>query len=356
MTHFFKNGQIFSVAPAEAIDIRKELPVGTYIVGATLEGFYLEITDPFEINFKLYGSILSNSKRILNTYQDRSSSTGVLLAGEKGSGKTLLAKQLSIQGAKDFGMITLIVTKPFGGDGFNTLLQNIEQPCIVLFDEFEKVYDKDQQKEILTLLDGIVTTKKLFVFTVNDHWKIDDHMKNRPGRIYYLLDHEGLEEDFIREFATDNLKNQGHVDLLCRTLILFDKFNFDMLKSLVQEMNRYDESPQDAMRFLNIRPSLIKVKYKVTTTWEGIDCSNSWGDFAGDPLTYTDIISVYKPNKKGKKENSPSEEQEIIFSPDRISKMDARTGTFVYEYPEQKIVLTFTKVKMGTFNYYDYDF
>ena len=55
------------------------------------------------------------------------------------------------------------------------------------------------QDAMLTLLDGVYPAKMLFLLTTNDKYKVSNHMRNRPGRIYYVIDFEGLSSDFIRE-------------------------------------------------------------------------------------------------------------------------------------------------------------
>ena len=59
---------------------------------------------------------------------------------EKGSGKTLLAQHTSILAAKEHGIPTIVVNKPWFGDNFNSFIQSISQPLIIFFDEFEKVH------------------------------------------------------------------------------------------------------------------------------------------------------------------------------------------------------------------------
>jgi len=63
------------------------------------------------------------------------------LVGEKGSGKTLLAKYISIAAAKERGIPTIVINHPFHGDEFNLFMQSIQEPVIVLMDEFEKIHD-----------------------------------------------------------------------------------------------------------------------------------------------------------------------------------------------------------------------
>jgi hypothetical protein len=227
-----KSGTRFNVSTKEAMDLHEHLPAGNYTVKFDkMAGcFYLEQIESFEIRGKIYGDTRKQSQRILNTFNDRTASTGVMLTGEKGSGKTLLAKLLAVTAA-EVGVPTIVINEPWCGEGFNSFMQMIEQPTVILFDEFEKVYDKDDQEKMLTLLDGVYPSKKLFILTCNDKWRVDSHMRNRPGRIFYSLDFKGLEQDFIMEYCADNLDNADHIASVCRVAAMFDQFNFDMLKA-----------------------------------------------------------------------------------------------------------------------------
>ena len=155
MTYYLRNGNAYRVSDKMSLDIHEHLPAGNYIIQQDQQGnLFLEQIDSFNNPSKLYGDTTRNADRIINTFLDRSNSTGVMLNGEKGSGKTLLAKTLSIKCAEQ-DIPTIVINAPWHGDRFNQLMQTIEQPCVVLFDEFEKVYDKEEQESILTLLDGV---------------------------------------------------------------------------------------------------------------------------------------------------------------------------------------------------------
>lgn len=254
MTYFFASGNTFRVAPNESVDIRDELPVGNYIIKEDMfKNLFLEMIDGFDLPKKLYGNTTQHAARILNTYNDRPASTGVMLSGEKGSGKTLLSKTVSIEAAK-LGYPTIVINDAWCDDRFSRLMQDIVQPCVVLFDEFEKVYEPKQQEMILTLFDGVFPTKKLFILTCNDKYRVNDHMRNRPGRIFYAIDFRGLEEQFIREYCEENLDNKSYISKICLFSNMFGEFNFDMLKALVEDMNRYDEAPDETIKILNTKP------------------------------------------------------------------------------------------------------
>lgn len=252
---FACNGRVFMPVDPEAMNLHDTLPIGTYSVKVhPTKGFYVERVDDMELPSRMYGDVAARTERILTTFSARPNSLGVLFSGDKGSGKTMLAKNISAEGLKK-GIITLIVNTPFEGEGFNTFIQEIQQPAVVLFDEFEKVYSAEQQQGLLTLLDGTYNSKKLFVLTCNDRWRINEHMRNRPGRLFYSLHYGTLEADFIEEYCSDNLTNKAHIAGLAHVAGMFACFSFDMLKALVEEMNRYGETAAQAMKWLNMDPT-----------------------------------------------------------------------------------------------------
>lgn len=337
MSYFIRNGNSFRVAAEEALDIQNVLPVGNYTVKFNEMGqfFYLEMVDSFNQVPKLYGDTTKNASRILSTYMDRPNSTGVMLNGEKGSGKTLLAKTLSIEAAK-MGIPTIIINTNFTGDVFNKFLQDIEQPCVILFDEFEKVYDNEDQEKALTLLDGVFPSRKLFVITCNDKWRVNEHMRNRPGRIYYMLDFKGLAPEFIEEYCVDVLKNKQYIPKIIQISALFEQFNFDMLKALVEEMNRYDETPQDALKMLNAKPEFNNGgKFECKLLVDGEEIKTNRSEWSGNPLTGT-VYFEWDPEP----DNDDSVWQEVTFNPSQIVKVDAQSGKFTYQNGTSIAILT----------------
>lgn len=267
---FTQNGDLFAptAGPESLFDT---LPVGNYTIVETMSGLMFKRFKDFEEPGRMYGKITDRAERILNTFMDRPRTTGVLLSGEKGSGKSQLARNIS-RAAYEMDIPTIIVNAPFFGDGFNNLLASVQQPAIILMDEFEKVYAQDEiQEQVLTLLDGMMTSKKLFVLTVNNKYRVNEHMKNRPGRIFYAIEFDGLEPEFIREYCEDNLDDQDETDNVLKISALFKAFNFDMLKAMVEEMNRYKESAFDVIEMLNAKPmeNFGGTTYDVTVVFKG---------------------------------------------------------------------------------------
>lgn len=251
---YMNDGSTYMPVPVAKTNFVPSLKPGVYNVKASMQGLFFEEAGDFTHPGKLYGDVTKRAERILNTFNDRPGGTGVLLTGEKGSGKTMLAKLISYKAGVELGIPTIIVNTDMTGDAFCGIINDLPS-AVVIFDEFEKVYDEKAQAEILTLLEGVYSSKKLFLFTCNNKNRLNEHMINRPGRIFYYYEYNGLEKDFIVEYCKDNLKDVSKTDSVVLAATIVGKFNFDMLKSLVEEMNRYDETAQQSMSVLNIRPS-----------------------------------------------------------------------------------------------------
>jgi hypothetical protein len=350
MAYFLKSGNTYRVTKKESLDITEHLPAGNYIIQKDeMTGqLYLEQIDSFQAISKVYGDCLKNTDRIVSTFMARPSTTGVMLTGEKGSGKTLLTKNVCMKLAT-MDIPTIVINAPWCGDKFNNFIQSIDQPCAILFDEFEKTYDREEQESILTLLDGVFPTKKLFLLTCNDKWRIDSHMRNRPGRIYYMLDFKGLDAEFIREYCNDNLNNKTYIDSIVNVGSLFAEFNFDMLKALVEEMNRYNESPQEALSMLNAKPEFDSgTEYTMTIIHNGKEIVEKRRDtFEGNPLQPKGIEVSFDPDP----EDDECDWEYKIFNPNALIKVDANKGEFVFE--DNGTRLTLTRVKRQQYRYYD---
>ena len=363
MTHFLKNGNTFKQYADGVLDIHEKLPVGNYIIKQDPFGnFFLEQVDNFSFTTKRYGDNVKNTERVIQTFLSRDNCTGVMLAGTKGSGKSLLAKCISIRGA-ELSIPTIIINSPYHGDNFNRFIQEIEQECIILFDEFEKVYDRDSQEAILTLLDGVFPSKKLFVLTCNDKWRVDQHMRNRPGRIFYMFDFSGLSIEFIEEYCQDNLVNKSHIDTIGKISSLFAEFNFDMLKALVEEMNRYDESPQEALKILNVKAEYEESNssFNVKLVIDNFVVNNEdiYGNgWTGNPLKdnvrleYKQFFETVSTSDSSEYDDDSWEWATIKFEVGDLKQVDSKKGTFTFANKSGQIV-TLTKIIPKSFNYYD---
>jgi hypothetical protein len=257
---------------------------------------------------------------------------------------------LVIEAAK-LGVPAIIINHPWHGDEFNQLIQSITQPCIILFDEFEKVYDRDDQTHVLTLLDGVFPSKKLFILTCNDKYRIDAHMRNRPGRIFYALDYKGLSLEFITEYCNDNLDVVSHTDAVCKVSSLFSEFNFDMLKALVEEMNRYKETAQQALDMLNVSPdSDSGGRFDVAMFHKNIELSTddfSPDGFSANPLT---MEAIHCEHFTAKSDDSDDSSHYFTLFPTDLTHVNATEGTFTYVSGAYRVV--FKRKKVAQYDFY----
>lgn len=260
-TKFMMGGTTVDVVKINEKDVRDELPAGVYTVCYNdLRGFYLTINkELLELPEKIYGKVMQRVNKCITTYNDRDTSTGILLTGDKGTGKSLFMALLANEVIKQLNMPILIVRDGFTGSQFTSFVEEIGECCMV-FDEFGKTYpaghrgdpSTDKQKDMLTLMDGIDKTKRMFIMTENSELDINDFMLNRPSRIYYHFKYKKLDEASITDFCEDKgvaeMPTKDILELSRRSRI----FSFDMLQTIVEEHTRFSTSIEDCIEDLNI--------------------------------------------------------------------------------------------------------
>jgi len=261
-TSYKQTDNKFRMAQAEHYKLCDKLPIGTYSLRQDVFGFFFEKINNFNLPKKRYGDNAKLTDKIVSTFWDRPNSTAVLLSGQKGSGKTLQSKTISEYGLNN-NLPTIVIAEPFSGTEFNLMLQQME-PAIILIDEVEKIYsEKETQDNLLTLLDGVFPSKKLFLLTCNEPYNLPDYFFNRPGRIWYHIEYRCLPSQFVEEYAQDNLNDKSKISQLVNFAELCRNINFDMMKAIVEEMNRYNESVSDSLKYLNINLERELKQYNV---------------------------------------------------------------------------------------------
>jgi len=354
MTYYFVSGNTVNVEPSDSLDVVNSLPAKTYVIkmNPIAKTYFLQTTADFELPKKIYGHPNERSSRIIETFMSRPKSTGVLLTGDKGSGKSLLMKLTAIELMK-LGIPTIIVNEALSGQEFNTFIASITQPVVILFDEFDKIYKNDDQEALLTLLDGTIETKKLFMFTVNSG-HVDQHMLNRPGRIYYKYDYRGLDEDFIRDYCEDNLKNKDHMESVMTVTTTFSMFTFDMLQALIEEMNRYNENPFDVMKHINVDFASEHVTYDISMMYDGQIVSNSTypNKIRNSPLVVETDMTIYTGKNVTFDDSYEEELNDIALNTSTLYKV-TKNGQMVFRFNvrEKDLFITIEREKPRSMNW-----
>lgn len=363
MSYYIRQGSTYRIIDENDIEVCETLPTRVFTIGQDpMTGqFFLNPIDDFEIPDKMYGNIKQKARRVIDTFEDRPLTTGVHMDGVKGSGKSLLAKYISHIG-KEKGYPTIVINNSYCGEEFNKFIQSINVPAILLFDEFEKVYDYEHQQKILTLFDGVYPSKKLFLLTTNESHMVSNYLKNRPGRIYYSYKFDTLDPDFVKEYCEDNLKDSSQIESIVRYTKVFSFFNFDMLSSVVEEMNRYGETLHQVLEVLNITPETKNTDtYSVIVRYKDkeIEIDDKFDNFNPNRFYY----AIFQETLEDKLNENDYEEiksfsdsdGDIVFTERDVYNFDPNTNSFIYKITKGGKEIEM-KLKKNQNQYQDFDY
>lgn len=160
-------------------------------------------------------------KRV-NTYFEKTSklSTGVMLSGVKGTGKTVMAKVI----AKNSNLPVIVVDEDFPTSQINDFFRKFSTPVAVIFDEVDKHWDTE---DLLGWLDGVQTNaKKLVLFTCNNEDRVNEYLKDRCSRVRYTRHFEANDN---ARFLKEILKDKGIAENEIESTYTFIVNNFNLL-------------------------------------------------------------------------------------------------------------------------------
>ena len=254
--------------------VTDKLPKGVYELNfdAFSKEFFLDyISESFELPEKVYGIEKGLVERITTTYERLNKNFGVLLKGLKGTGKTVIAKQVSNR----LELPVILVNKSYGDMG--QFINSIDQDVIMFFDEFEKTYelstyhDDDDEEEkpgkksvnqLLTLMDGVFTSKhkRLFLLTTNKVY-LPDAMISRPSRIRYVKEFSDLSYEDIIEILTDSVEDKKLIPELAEILKELECITVDIVKSVAEEANIYGVATKEFFSIFNVSRDVNKLDF-----------------------------------------------------------------------------------------------
>ena len=175
--------------------------------------------------------------------------------------------------AVENGMAVLIVDTFY--NGIASYLEEVEDNCVVIFDEFDKTFGGIKSEEgkaapeaqMLSLFDGMSAGKKLFVITCNDLGRVNSYLINRPGRFHYHFRFDYPNGDEVVEYLKDKLQEDRYGEI--QDVLSFASrvsLNYDCLRAIAFEIE-CGRSFKDAIKDLNI-VNINSEVYTVTAVYD----------------------------------------------------------------------------------------
>ena len=187
--------------------------------------------------------------KCISTYnKTEKMTTGVLLSGLKGSGKTLLAKKIAVES----GLPIVVIDKNVYAEDIETFFSKVDTDICVILDEVDKYWNT---RYLLGFLDGVKPTcKKLVICTCNNEKEINEYLNDRCSRIRYKKTFLGLDKKtvagIINDIVGDKNKANAAAEYFCTNVSTISHDNVIIFGEEIK--NNPDDSFDDIMEFLNI--------------------------------------------------------------------------------------------------------
>ena len=224
-------------------------------------------------------------KRVLTYFNNAfTDTTGVMLAGTKGTGKTIMAKVL----AKESNLPIIIVDPQYPEHRLIKYFKQISTPVCILFDEVDKSFDTEK---MLDFLDGLQkTSKKLVIMTCNNLHKVSEYLQDRCSRIRYLRKYTTDDNlEFLDILIKDmGIKNVEDVSKFCRENIkLLSMDNIVAFLNEIKMLEDEDITLDEIISVMNIEHTQLE---GISSREEPIDEDNKddENDFDIEPIDYDD--------------------------------------------------------------------
>lgn len=265
MSEFIKSGESIVLKP-KGIDY--DLINGkTYYLkyDEWLGQIYLQETVDISLPDKLYSTEAESlfMKRVVDHYNSTSNgTTGVLLEGEKGTGKTIMAKRIALE----TGLPIILIEDDISGRALNEFFNKFDSPAVIIFDEVEK---NVRTERLLQFLDGTTSgCKKLVLMTCNDLYRVSEYMINRCSRVRYkrhfamsdnlaylpqvIADFDIKNKDLVTKFCTENISYPSIDNIKCfltEVEALQDDFKLDEIISFLNIETKDQDNEKDGYEY-----------------------------------------------------------------------------------------------------------
>lgn len=250
---------------------------------------YLEENGDFNLPEKVYHSEDDTFfiKRVLTYFNNtKKQTTGVLLNGVKGTGKTVMAKKIAMEA----GLPIIIPSPEFPERRLFEFAKQFKTEVVFFFDEIEKTIDT---KHILTFLDGVeATSKKLVLMTSNTVKNLDENLFDRPSRIRYYKTFDNNDNMlFIKDILKDKSAfTEEEIDYIynfisanCNTI------SIDNIMSIIEEILIFAINKDGKLNKENLAKLLnnFNIVKKKDATGVGFSKSTTITDFENEVFDFS---------------------------------------------------------------------
>jgi hypothetical protein len=174
------------------------LPFGFYILKESPKEIYLEQTSLPQYK-DILGDVKEYEELAYSHVQKTTNSLGFMFAGISGMGKTQIMNNLCLR----FQQPVILITTAVDSNTILSIVEAIDSPVTLLFDEFEKVYSRKNQGDsewLLSLFDGLGTKHRIISLVSMNKDNISEYFFGRPGRFIFIFKFDPLREDIAISF------------------------------------------------------------------------------------------------------------------------------------------------------------
>jgi SpoVK/Ycf46/Vps4 family AAA+-type ATPase len=236
--------------------------------------FLKKDSDSFPTPNKIYDLDQKFIEKVLKQFSlNDDKNLGVLLCGLKGTGKTFTAKMIANQSG--LPVITVMEAYP----GIDSFIADINFDCVIMIDEYEKVFAGDARGILLSCMDGVQSPKSkvMFLLTTNT-LDVNDNLIDRPSRIRYLKRYEGLSKEIINDIVDDLLVNKSFKENLIETISEIPNITIDIIMEIIKDTNNHNENPSDFIDIFNCNSQAHSSNYATFDIWtKNEDGKHYWG-------------------------------------------------------------------------------
>lgn len=321
----------------------KEVPPAVYSISVTDTGDIIltTLTNRYNLPKTIMGETLKHRDLILNAhFENTDESTGVIMTGLAGSGKSMLAECLCNEMMEVCNMPVFLIDKKLNNNIIKDVMR-IAKYSVVYFDELGKYYDHVDQGKLLTVFSDSEFKNNLYIVCDNEQSSLHRFFFDRPGRFLFHLDFKGLSKELVDEYL-----NKMKVDGILREYIEEyvehhrKKVSFDILRTLVKFSKKFKVRQQyiDFIKMINV-PHPPIVEYKLVSLTKGED-TYGVNDYS---LTYNRLegeftLIIYKDKKSFK--FKLTDEENITISKEKDGNGDF---TYMIEFDGYHMILSSSK-------------